>query len=137
MKPIEFIRKDPSIANFAEILEEFFVIRDVIVHNHIWEANFFWDSQGLMRLIKTHVINGYGDNKYFAAINPKNRKTRICKLNLFPTKINKSDAILVIKKVVEFLLFLEENDRNFIYLSPQPIFINGKVVLFTEFIKSL
>ncbi len=73
MKPIEFIRKDPSIANFAEILEEFFVIRDV----------------------------------------------------------------LVIKKVVEFLLFLEENDRNFIYLSPQPIFINGKVVLFTEFIKSL
>lgn len=43
-KAIGFIKQ--NFPDFSPEVEELFVIRDTIAHNHVWEANVFWDERG-------------------------------------------------------------------------------------------
>lgn len=137
-KPVvDFVRSAYPVTGLADDLEELFVVRDVIAHNHLWETQFVWDEQAGMKLVSTKLREGSGDKKFNKVLNPKERKTRQLGVNLFPTRICRADAAIVLKKVMEFLLFLEGKDRRYIYISPQPVKIGGKIVLFTELIANL
>jgi hypothetical protein len=35
----------------VDSLEELFVVRDAIAHNHVWEAQYSWDDQNEMKLV--------------------------------------------------------------------------------------
>src|SRR5690606_34218681 len=111
-KPIKFVRDTFPTNGFADYLEELFVVRDVIAHNHIWEAQIFWDENYDLKLISANLSAGYGDNKFNQVVDPKSRSTKLLKINLFPTRISKQDCVITLKRAVEFLLFLENQDRN-------------------------
>jgi hypothetical protein len=136
-KPVNFVRATYPTSAFGDKLEELFVVRDVIVHNHLWEAQITWDEQMTMGLVSANREEGYGDKKFDKVLNPAERKTRQLGLNLFPTRICRTDAVLVLKNVVEFLLFLENGDRRYIYISPQPVKFKGNMVNFTDLVASL
>jgi hypothetical protein len=90
-----------------------------------------------MRLIKADLLHGYGDPKYKNAINIDTRMTKILGLNLFPTRIWFRDSVIVIKKVMEFLLYIENINRNIIYISEQPIECEGGYTYFSDIISNL
>ena len=136
-KPVNFVRATYPVSTFGDILEELFVVRDVIVHSHLWEAEITWDEQMRMRLISAEREEGYGDKKFDKVINPAERKTRQLGINLFPTRICRTDAVVVLKNAVEFLLFLENEDRRYIYISPQPVKFKRNMVNFVDLIASL
>lgn len=47
--PVDFIREEFPDCNIIWSIEELFVIRDVIVHNHVWDAQIVWDDEMIMR----------------------------------------------------------------------------------------
>jgi hypothetical protein len=133
-RPLEFTKKNFKEEKLYDRLEELFVIRDVIAHNHIWEAKVYWDEKGDLRLIKAQLSTGYGDKKFNKVIDMKNQTTRILGLNVFPTRICLSDAKKVLKNVVEFLLVIEKKDPNYFRITNQWVKYKGQAVMFTKLV---
>jgi hypothetical protein len=134
---IDFVRTTYSTSGFVDKIEELFVVRDVIAHNHVWEAQYTWDEQVGMRLIAAQLRDGYGDAKFRRVLDTNSRKTRQLGINLFPTRICRNDAVVVLKVAVDFLLFLENEDRRYLYISQQSVKFDGNYVLFVNLVSSL
>ena len=84
-KALDFVKKTDWAQPFYDSLLEIFVVRDVIAHNHIWEAVIYWDENFDMKLDEAHIIDGYGDRKFREVANHNTRQTTKLHLNLFPT----------------------------------------------------
>ena len=136
-RPMDFLQTTYPASGLADILEELFVVRDVIVHNHVWEIKFLPDELVGMKLVSAELRGGYGDKKFKNVLNPQNRKTRKLSINLLPTKICRTDAVIVFKNALKFLLFLEGRDRRYVYISKQYVQFKGNPTLFTDFVARL
>jgi len=111
-------------ADLANDIEEAFVLRDIVAHNHIWTAAMRWDDNIGMALDSAEKLPAYGDHKFNRVVNSKTRVTRRLHLDTFPNRIHRATAIAVLKKTVEVLKFLEGIDRRYVYLS-QPWHVTG------------
>jgi hypothetical protein len=136
-KPLDFVCAIYPNSGFVDALEELFVVRDVIAHNHVWEAQYLWDDQVGLRLVSAALESGYGDKKFRRVIDQTNRKTRYLGINLFPTRICREDARVVLRTVVEFLLFLENEDRRYVYISNQYVKQGENLVRFVDLVANL
>lgn len=129
-----YVRKDdprgkPSADYFNSVvgdgglaadLEEVFVLRDVIAHNHVWEAFVGPGPDGRLKFWGAPALPpGYGDKKFRKVLDPKSRVTRRLSLNLFPPRIDRQDAYLVVKTVAKCLRALEAKKHE--YFSIQDI----------------
>lgn len=136
-KNMDYLRKTFSEYDFLSDIEEIIVLRDVLVHNHIWEAKIYWDDSGQLRLMSAEKVSSYQDKKYINVLDYDNRCTRMLKLNLFPTKVCKNDAIIVFKKIIHFLNYLEGVDRRYVYITNQKVQYFGKLMNVMDFTKIL
>jgi hypothetical protein len=136
-KPLKFVRNIFPSDDFPERLEELFVLRDVIAHNHIWEAKVYWDKSGELRLVEAQLTSGYGDKKLERVIDNKTRTTRLLGLNLFPTRICRSDAIKVLQTAVDFLFAVEKLDPNYFSISNQWVKYKDSMITFTDLVSGL
>jgi len=137
LPPIAFARREFPETSFPDQIEDIFVLRDAIAHNHLWETKFQWDEELGMKLVSADLADGYGDKKFREVIDPKRRATRLMNLNLYQTRVNRSDGFKVLKSVVNFLRHLESIDRNFVYITAQSVKYLGKIEMFTELVDSL
>jgi hypothetical protein len=136
-RPVDFIRATYPASGFADRIEELFVVRDVIAHNHVWEAKFAWGGDGSMNLESAQLRPGYGDPKFRRVTDVTTRTTKLLSINVFPTRICRTDAVVVLKTAVDFLEFLESKDRRYFHLSPQHVKFGGTWRSFTELVASL
>jgi len=113
--------------NFPNIdmLRELVVLRDLIVHNHLWEIDISSDNQFNRKIDNAHKNSFSGDKKYTNCVDLKTYKTKILQLNVIPTKISKSDVCEVLNTIIESLLFIETKDINVCQIS-------NEVVIFGE-----
>jgi hypothetical protein len=121
-------------------LKELFILRDIIAHNHIWDVKIFTNTKGLRFADEPQHLGEplYGDKKFREIYKQsKNRLTPILKLNLFPTKIGKSDAITVLKCMYDILLSIEKVDKRYCYISHIPVSFGNLNLQFGDFIKFL
>jgi hypothetical protein len=136
--PVKFIVETYPDSDFAHKFHELFVVRDVIAHNHVWEAEFVSDSEGNMELVGDPTLQlGYGDKKYRNTHDILTKQTKLLRINLYPTRICYSDVLIVLKTTVDFLLFLEKESRSYIYLSNQRVTCKGERILFVDLIRNL
>lgn len=94
-----FFSKDRSFPkqDFEAILSEVFVIRDVIVHNHIYKVKVTSDENWDMISHRQRLLEGYGDDqKYRNFVNSRTRKTKNLGLNVQPGKIGFEDLFKVL-----------------------------------------
>lgn len=83
--------------DFEAIMNEVFVIRDVIVHNHIYELEVISDDNWDMVSHRQKLLEGYGDDKkYQEYVNYRTRKTKNLGLNVQPGKIGFEDLLKVL-----------------------------------------
>ena len=115
-------------------LLELFVVRDVIAHNHVWEAKVRCDENDDLKLVSAFLRDGYGDTKYRKAIDKNSRKTKLLKINLFSTRICWADVIIVLKTFVETLLFLEDKNRSYSYISNDYVEFKGESIKFVDLV---
>lgn len=125
-------------SDLADEIEEVFVLRDSIAHNHIWTAAMRWDDSRGMALDSAKKLSAYGDEKFDRVVDPGTRATRRLHLDVFPTRIHLATATTVLKKTVEALKFLEKLDRNYVYLSqPWHVTRGNKLVPFYKWVDGL
>lgn len=75
-------------------IDELFVIRDVIAHNHIWETRV--SSNDRMIHVKEPILRDeYGDRKFTENVDFITRTTKKLELNVFTTRINWKDVEIV------------------------------------------
>lgn len=135
-KALEFIKQEFPNELFQRV-EELFVVRDTIAHNHVWEANVSWDEDGKLKLVDAQLVKGYGDKKFGKVVDNSTRKTRILKLNVFPNRICRSDAIIVLKTAFDFLSTLERKDHNYFSVSTLIVKYKGVVIPFEKFMSDI
>jgi hypothetical protein len=125
-------------SELADDIEEVFVLRDIIAHNHIWAAAIRWDNTSGMTLDSAEKLAAYGDQKFDRVVDPKTRATRRLNLDAFPNRIHRATAVTVLKKTVEALKYLEGLDRQYVYLSqPWHVARGKKLVPFYSWVDTL
>lgn len=122
----------------ASQMMDVFVIRDVVVHNHLWEEKIYWDGEGHLKFTAPpKKKDGYGDKKYKKNVDQEVRKTKKLGLNIVPTRIGKRDALIVLRTVAHYLSCLEKIDRNYCYISNEHIRYKGDLWNFLEFVREI
>jgi len=112
---------DLSAGGLADDVEELFVLRDAIAHNHIWEATVAGDDTKGLALISATLRAGYGDDKFNRTVDLQTRQTRRLQLDVFPNRIHRKTAIVAIQKCAEVLRFLENKDTKFVSIEPNVV----------------
>ncbi|MEK6753669.1 MAG: hypothetical protein AABZ00_15545 [Chloroflexota bacterium] len=135
-KALEFIKQEFQNDLFQKV-EEIFVIRDTIAHNHVWEANIYWDENGNLRLVDAQRVKGYGDKKFEKAVDGNSRKTKILGLNVFPNRICRADALIVLQTAFEFLSETERKDHNYFSVRALIVKYKGNVIDFKKFMSEI
>jgi hypothetical protein len=125
----EYFRRISPDQNLALDVDEIFAIRDAIVHNHLWEANLYWNNSGALKFASPpKLLRGYGNRRLRRVMDPKTRLSRRLKINLFPSRIWRRDAYLVFKTVGRTLATLEAMDRAYFYISKRHFKFKGRLV---------
>lgn len=123
--------------DMADEVTEVFVVRDVIVHNHLWEIDFTFEDESVLKLLKAEKEARSGDPKYNDHVDVSSRKTKRLGLNVVPVKIGKRDVYEIFQTVWKTLLFLENKERNQCYVSHLYVKYRGKTAKFGELLKEL
>jgi hypothetical protein len=118
---------------FEKELYDIHILRDTLVHNHLWEVSYSSDGEKGMIL---HSVNKWsnGDKKYQYYVDSNTHLTKTLGLNVSPIKVGKVDAMTVLKTVWQILLFLEVKNRSQCYVSHLRAAHKGKLVRFGEII---
>jgi len=123
--------------DLADRVEEIFVVRDAIAHAHLWTAKISWTENNLRFAQQPVQLPGYGNKKFRRIVDPDSRTTRQLKLDVFPTRIHRRTAIVVLKECAKALQFLESKDRRFVHLAPHDVSFGGKLVPFYNWVRGL
>jgi hypothetical protein len=134
---LKFHEKHLDGSELTERLTEMYSIRDVILHNHIWEAVLSDEDQ--LKIAGLPKLNEqlYGDKKYDRVRDRNTNTSRLLKLNLIPTKIWREDARTVIKNAYEILYHLQSLDYLYCVISWIPVQFKGKGMEFSRFVRIL
>lgn len=120
----------------AEKIEEIFVVRHAIAHAHLWKAKV--DENDLRFTELPTRLPGYGDNNFDKIVDPTSRTTRKLKLDVFPTRIDRGTAIIVLKECAKALESLESKHKEFFLpLRHDNVLFRGKFVRFYKWVREL
>ena len=135
-RSLDFFRQAFPGSGLDNRLEELFVVRDVVAHNHLWDAKIKYNEHGL-ELISASLLPEYGDKKFKKVVDWNTRKTRLLGLNVFPTRICRADAVIALKCTLDVLAFLEKADRRYFYITPQLVKFKEQMTTFRDLIQQL
>ena len=113
---------------YNDELIEIYILRDIIIHNHLWEVGFIWEEEGMS--ITGATKRSTGDSKYRNNVDESARKTKVLGLTVNPIKVGKREVEQVLQTMWRVLLFLEKEDRNQCYVSAGHYRYKGQVVQF-------
>lgn len=107
-----FKQKDNAFPEglFRDILNEMMIVRDVIVHNHLYEVEIVNDGNWDMISHRQRLLKDYGDHKRLKSglVVEQTRKTKNLKLNVQPAKIGFEDLYTIL---VIFDMFVGISDK--------------------------
>jgi len=129
----QFDRKDAT-----DDLEEAYVLRDAIIHNHTWKV--IVPNSGNLNdpRIKYILLPGYGDKKFQKVINWNTLKTKRLSLNVVTTIVNRKDVLVVLDVVWRVCVILQSEDSRYFPLEDYPYkWSDSKYLKFPELIQFL
>jgi hypothetical protein len=129
--------RELQAAGLADDVEEIFVLRDVIAHNHMWEATIADDDVKGLVVVSATKRPGYGDDKFDRVVDLATRRTRRLHLDVFPNRIHRQTAIVALEKCVEVLRFLENSDSSFVGSTDPHVIWRSRPVAFFEWVDKL
>lgn len=131
---IEVLRHLYPHLRHRKALEDVYVARDAIFHNHLWEIEYSWGGSPAMVLHGAVRDPAFGDRKYSARVNSVTRRTKALGISVIPTRVDRRDVKKVFETVWKTLLFLEQKDRNQCYVSHLHVRFRAKTVLFGDLV---
>lgn len=111
-------------------LEEVYVLRDLLMHSHLWEIEYEWGGPVPMQLKKATLHPWYGDKKFRNRVNMTTYRTKALGLAVFPLRIYRRDLLKVFDTLWKTLLRFEAQDLNQCGVSYLHVRFRGHSVLF-------
>lgn len=119
-------------------LKEVFILRNLIVHNHIWHLDVSDLETHGAPTISTPTELGFRPNLHYGTIvDIARRKTKRLNLNATPTAVNRSDAGKVFAVVWDTLSFMNSINYSHTPLAGRSVRFRGKRRQFEELIGEL
>jgi hypothetical protein len=115
---------------YKDELTEIYILRDIIIHNHLWELGFVWEEDGMS--VTSAKKRSTGDPKYLNNVDESARKTKVLGLTVNPIKVGNVEVRTVLQIMWKILIFLEQEDRNQCYVSAAHYRYKGEMVQFGE-----
>jgi hypothetical protein len=129
----DYFRDITAGSKTAAEVEEIFAARNVIAHNHLWEAKIAWSEQDGLKFTEPPMLReGYGDKRHLKVTDQRTRKSKVLGINMFPARIWRRDAYIALKTIAKGLNAIESMDRKYFYLSPNHFRFQKKTVTFSE-----
>ena len=113
-------------------LMDVYVLRDLLIHNHLWEIEYEWGGSHPMVLQSAKRHPAYGNKMYDARVNQITRRTKALGLNVLPSRTDRTDVLKVFDTLWRTLLVFEATDRFQCYVSDQNIQFRGNTRAFSE-----
>ena len=122
-------------------LYEIYVLRDLIVHNHIWRISYEFDQNYNEVMIYQKLLEGYGDKrpdrKYIDYVDKRKKCTKNLKLNINPIKVNATDVTKVFTVMKELFDFLEQQSKAYFPLSHFHFKYDGRGLTFYDIVDKI
>jgi hypothetical protein len=78
--------------SFSKSLNEVYVLRDLLIHNHLWNVDLRLGGRGGLTWVGGAKHLAYGDKKYKDRVNIATCRTKALKLHVMPTRVDRSDV---------------------------------------------
>jgi len=91
-KPVPEYMKHVYSYRIHARLSELFVLRDAIVHNHVWTLNYVWSKTGGRRLISATRVTWSGKDRLKARLNAKSFRTKLLRAHVIPSSMDRTDV---------------------------------------------
>jgi len=114
---------------------EIALLRDALLHNHIWEIDYDYGDQGLVQ--RAIDKKSRGDGKYKGRIGEKRQRTPVLGLNVNPVLVGRPDAKEVLCAVWRILTFLEKKDHNQCAVIHVPVKFRDEILPLVEHMEQL
>lgn len=131
-KPLDVVKSVYPKLRHMKALTDVYVLRDALIHNHLWEIEYEWGGSPPMVLKSAAKHAAYGDCKYKARVNEQTRRTRALKLNVVPSRVDRRDVLKVFDTVWKTLLRFEATDRFQCHVSHEEVRFRGETILFSQ-----
>ena len=111
-------------------LEDVYVLRDLLMHSHLWEIEYEWGGPVPMVLKSAILHPSYGDRKFRSRVNAATHRTKALDLSAFPSRVDRRDLLKVFDTIWKTLLRFEAQDRFQCHVSHLHVRFRGQTVLF-------
>lgn len=108
----------PGLEDLADLC----VLRDVLVHNHVWVMDLSWDRSLTLKVAGARKALFSGDKKYADRVNQKTRRTKYLNLHVVPIEVDRSDAYTAVRVVWEALLYIDSMNLGALGAAFLPVF---------------
>jgi hypothetical protein len=112
-------------------LQDVYVLRDLLMHGHLWEIEYEWGGPVPMVLKNATLHTAYGDSKFRKRVNMQTHRTKALGLSAFPSRVDRRDLLKVFQTLWKTLLRFEAQNRFQCYVSHLHVRFRGKSVLFS------
>lgn len=147
IRVLTFVEKEFPGSSYIQPLKEIFVVRDAIVHGHMWRRTVSYEVTPDLGVHygSWELHAGYGDSKFEALVDLATQTTKTLTLNVKPSRLTSTDVRVVLKIALDFLAFLGEavaqrtgrNPEGVINIENQRVIFKGKVVTFPEMVRAI
>ncbi len=93
-------------------LSELFVVRDAIVHSHVWVIKYTFPRAGGRRFLSAERKDWSGNDRLEQRLNTKTYRTRLLRFNAIPSRMDGTDVVKAFDVVFDALRFLEKKGAN-------------------------
>lgn len=127
----------PDLPNKHELVE-IFLLRNLLLHNHIWHLNVSdIDTQGAPTLATPKELGFQTNQHYEDVVDVIRRKTKTLDLNASPTAVDRVDAQKVFRTVWSTLSFMGSKNFSHTPLAGRTVRYDSKFRQFEELIEEL
>ena len=111
-------------------LEEVYVLRDLLMHSHLWEIEYEWGGPVPMVLKKATLHPGYGNKRFRARVDMRTYRTKAIGLAVFPSRVDRRDVLKVFDTLWKTLERFEKQDVNQVSVSHLHVRFQGQSIHF-------
>ena len=141
---LEFFKNKFSNKKLYDKLVEIYVIRDLVVHNHIWRIRYTFDESYNETKIYQKLLEGYGskkgksgDWKYNHYVNKRTKTTKNLKVNVNPIKLGTNDVKIVLNVLKDLFEFFDSTNLSYFAMRNHYFEFNGEFKKFSDIIDEI
>ncbi|MDO8547020.1 MAG: hypothetical protein Q7R68_06635 [Nitrospirales bacterium] len=113
-------------------LSELFVLRDAIVHNHVWKFCYVFRPQGGRRLVSALRVSWSGDGRLRERLNPKDLRTKLLRANVIPMRMDRKDVLKTFEVALDVFSYLSERGAKPVRIAKEIVGFRGKPLPFSK-----